>query len=242
MKDPELILSFDTATAICTVALTCGGFGEGRVLGALSFDSGVTHSKRLLSSIDWLLDKAAAKLDDLAAIAVGLGPGSFTGLRIGLAAAKGLCHASTTPLIGISSLDAIAASLFTDKLVCVVMDARKHEVYSCLYRSQGSAVPCRCSEPMVCNPQKLAEMLDEPVLMAGDGADVYSEIFTRTLGDKLTRAPARHRYPEAVNIGFLAFGEYRRGNRLELDQAGPHYVRSSDAELSLVSPLKTGPG
>lgn len=242
MRDPELILSFDTATTICTVALTCGGFVEGRVLGALSFDSGVTHSKRLLSSIDWLLDTVAVKLDDLAAIAVGLGPGSFTGLRIGLAAAKGLCHASTTPLIGISSLDAVAASLLTDKLICVVMDARKHEVYSCLYRAQASGVPRRYSEPMVSTPQKLAEMLDEPVLMAGDGADVYSEIFTRTMGDKLTRAPARYRYPEAVNIGFLAADEYRRGNQLELDQAGPHYVRFSDAELSLVSPLKTGPG
>lgn len=239
MKAPELILSFDTATTVCTVALTCGGFDEGRVLGALSFASGVTHSRRLLSSIDWLLDTAAVKLDDLAAIAIGLGPGSFTGLRIGLAVAKGLCHASTTPLIGISSLDAVAAALISDKLICVVLDARKREVYSCLYRSQRGAVPRRCSEPLVCAPQKLAEMLDEPVLMAGDGADVYSEVFTRRLGDKLVKTAARHRYPEAAHLGFLASDEHRRGNWLELDQAGPCYVRSSDAELSLVSPLKT---
>lgn len=235
MNEADLILAFDTATPNCTIGLTRGGFVEGRVLGALSFQSGVTHSRRLLSGIDWLLKSLKLSLDDVAAIAVGLGPGSFTGLRIGLAAAKGLCHGSTKPLIGISSLDAIAAPLRSEKLICVVMDARKQEVYSCFYRRATGGLAYRCSEPLVCAPRKLAAMIDEPVVMAGDGVDVYGEVFVQVLAEKLEIASGRHRYPEAADIGFLAHAEHRKRNYLRYDQAAPDYVRSSDAELSLVS-------
>ncbi len=236
MKADGLILAFDTATRNCSIAITSGGFADGRVLGSLSFDSGVTHSRKLLSGIDWLLQSLELTMSDLSAIAVGLGPGSFTGLRIGMATAKGLAHGSGLKLIGISSLDAIAASVSSDRLICVVMDARKQEVYCCFYRCSPGAVARRCSQPAVVEPQTLAGQIGEPVTMAGDGVRVYNDIFIRYLQDRVDFRPRIH-YPEAGSIGFLAAGEQQQGRYLDLDQAKPDYVRSSDAQLSLVSPL-----
>jgi len=239
MSDSELILSFDTATTNCSIAVTSGDALSGRVLGTVSFESGVTHSRRLLGSIDWLLKSLDLAMGDLSALAVGLGPGSFTGLRIGLSAAKGLCHGTGIGLIGVSSLDAIGTRVVSDKLICAVLDARKKEVYSCFYRNQperpeNGAV--RCGEPSVLSPQELAGLIDEPVAMAGDGVHVYSDVFAAALGDKLELRP-RIRWPDAVQIGYLASAAYKQRRFLDIDDAGPEYVRTSDAQLSLVSPL-----
>ena len=239
MTGGELILSFDTATTNCSIAVTSGNSVSGRVLGSVSFESGVTHSRRLLSSIDWLLKSVDVTVGDLAALAVGLGPGSFTGLRIGLAAAKGLCHGSGIGLIGVSSLDAIGTRVVSDKLICAVLDARKKEVYSCFYRSRPGAPgdgAIRCGEPAVLPPRELAGLINEPVTMAGDGVHVYSDIFVAALGDKLDLRP-RPRWPDAVQIGYLAADAFRERRFLDLDDASPEYIRTSDAQLSLVSPL-----
>jgi len=235
MTPDAAILSFDTATNNCSIALTRGRFIDGDVIASINFSSGITHSRKLISSIDRLLADASIPLSELSAIAVGLGPGSFTGLRIGMATAKGLCHGASKPLIGISSLDAIGASVRSDKLICAVLDARKKEVYGCFYRQTGKAFATRCSEPAVMPPQVLAEQINEAVIMAGDGVDVYNTVWLEVLGNRLERAPARNRYPAADIIGFLAHEEYRAGHFLDLHRCAPGYVRSSDAELSLLS-------
>lgn len=239
MTSAPAILAFDTATSNCSVAITRGDRSSGRVVGSLSFASGVSHSRRLLGSLDWLLQTTEMSISDIAALAVGTGPGSFTGLRIGMATAKGLSHGTGLPLIGISSLDAVAASVRSQRLVCVAMDARKKEVYCCFYRSKPDQTVVRCSKPAVMAPEELARLINEPVTMAGDGVCVYSEIFSQLLGDTVELLP-RISAPSAVNIGFLASSAQAAGSYLDLDRATPEYVRSSDAQLSLVSPLKSG--
>lgn len=236
MNDDGLILSFDTATNNCSIAVTTGDRFSGRVLGSVSFDSGVTHSRKLLGSIDWLVQSLELEMADMSAIAVGLGPGSFTGLRIGMATAKGLCHGADIGLIGISSLDAIAASVVSDRLICVAMDARKKEVYCCFYRMHPDGTVNRCSEPAVLPPRDLAGQIAEPVTMAGDGVHVYSDVFAEALGEK-SEIRQQSRCPDAVQIGFLAAPPLREGKFLDRDNAKPDYIRSSDAQLSLVSPL-----
>ncbi len=236
MTSDATILSFDTATNNCAIALTRGGFVDGIIVASVHFSSGVTHSRKLLSSIDRLLGDASIRLSEVSAIAVGLGPGSFTGLRIGMATAKGLCHGTSKPLIGISSLDAIGASVSSGKLICAVLDARKKEVYSCFYRNRGKAYAERCSEPAVLSPEVLARQINEPVVMAGDGVDVYNRVWSELLGNRLEIAPARNRFPAADIIGFLANEHYLAGQFLDLAGSMPAYVRSSDAELSLVKP------
>ena len=237
MTASPTILAFDTATSNCSVAITRGDRNDGKVLGSLSFDSGVTHSKRLLGSIDWLLQTIDLSISDIGVLAVGTGPGSFTGLRIGMATAKGLAQGTGLPLIGISSLDAVAAGIRSERLVCVAMDARKKEVYCCFYRVRSGGEVVRCSQPAVMAPEALAALIEEPVTMAGDGVGVYIDLFSELLGDKAEMLPRISTSP-AVAIGFLAEGARAAGDYLDLDAAGPDYVRSSDAQLSLVSPLK----
>lgn len=230
------ILSFDTATNNCSIALTQGSMAAGRVIASSHLGSDISHSRRILGAIEKLLKETGIRFEDLSAIAVGLGPGSFTGLRIGMATAKGLCHGLGIPLIGISSLDAIGCAICSEKLIGAVLDARKKEVYSCFYRYTGSGYAKRCSEPMVLAPRKFAELINEPVIMAGDGVDVYSTVFAEVLGNRLEKAVANYTFPAAEVIGFLAEEERAEGNYLALSEAVPTYVRSSDAELSLRSP------
>ncbi|MEJ2056342.1 MAG: tRNA (adenosine(37)-N6)-threonylcarbamoyltransferase complex dimerization subunit type 1 TsaB [Desulfofustis sp.] len=236
MKSAGTILSFDTATNSCSVALTTGGFSDGRLVGMQRFETGVSHSAKLLDSIDRLLKTVEMTLTDIAAVAIGTGPGSFTGLRIGMATAKGLTHGASLPLIGVSSLDAVAAAVHSERPICVVMDARKKEVYCCFYRCSPGQIATRCSEPMVIDPARLAEQIDEPVTMAGDGLRVYRSLFLQKLENRVDMRPWLSS-PSAENIGFLAAAHLAAENFLDLDQAKPDYVRSSDAQLSLVSPL-----
>ncbi|MBE0584217.1 MAG: tRNA (adenosine(37)-N6)-threonylcarbamoyltransferase complex dimerization subunit type 1 TsaB, partial [Desulfofustis sp.] len=190
----------------------------------------------LLAAIDWVLCEAGVTIADVAAIAFGLGPGSFTGLRIGMATVKGLCHGAGKPLIGIPSLDAIGCAVESDELICVVLDARKQEVYSCFYRRGADGVVTRCSRPAVGRPEALAGTIVEPVIMAGDGVAVYAPIWREVLGGRMREASARYRYPSAEMIGLLAEASYAAGTFLDVDLAAPLYVRASDAELSLVQP------
>lgn len=232
-----LILSFDTATRYCSVALTRGGIGDGQVVATASLALEVTHSRRLLGLVEWLLDQAGVTLKDVEAIAFGLGPGSFTGLRIGMATAKGLCHGAGKPLLGVSSLDAIGCGIDSDELICAVLDARKKEVYSRFYRRRADGLIAPCSEPRVSSPSRLTDAISEPVVLAGEGVGAYQSVWRDHLGAGMRIAPARYHYPAAEMIGLLTAQHYRAGSFLDLDLAGPLYVRASDAELSLVSPI-----
>ena len=236
MADEPLILAFDTSTPCCSIALTEGGFSRGNVVASLSLCSSITHSRRLLSAIDWLLLESSLSLDDISAVAVGLGPGSFTGLRIAMATAKGLAHGAGKALIGVSSLDVLAASVSSDRLICALLDARKKEVYSCFYRCDEKGIVRRCSEPAVMKPEVLAESINEPVVFAGDGVSVYNDLLVDILGDLMDSAPVHQRYPAAGILGLLANEHYLNSDFLDSAGAAPTYIRASDAELSLVKP------
>ena len=231
MADDTLILAFDTATPQCSCAVTSGGIHGGTVIGSIALESGITHSRRLLGSIEKLLRDTEVALKNISAVAVGLGPGSFTGLRIGMATAKGLAHGAKKQLIGISSLDAIASEITADGLICILLDARKKEVYGRFYRGVDGIIE-PCSAPFVTPPDKLLNMIDEPVVMAGDGAVVYQDLLEDGLGS--TVVISAEKFPSAEMIGFLAYHKYKQSEFLDLANAAPLYVRASDAELSLV--------
>lgn len=235
-SDLPLILAFDTATRSCSVALTRGGLADGEVLASQTVALETTHSRRLLSSIDWLLREAEATIADVAAVAFGLGPGSFTGLRIGMATAKGLCHGADKPLIGIPSLDAIGCAVESDDLVCVVLDARKHEVYRGFYRRGEDGRVARCGDFAVGRPETVARAISGSVVMAGDGVAAYASVWQELLGSRMRAAGPFLRYPSAAMVGLLAAASLAAGDVLDLDLATPLYVRASDAELSLVEP------
>lgn len=229
-----LILAVDTATSCTSVALTVGDVHGGELLGSLTLNSKVTHSRRLLSALDWLLEQSDVSLAEVAGLAVGLGPGSFTGLRIAMATVKGLAAASGKPLLGVSTLDALALRCSGEKPVCALLDARKKEVYTAWYAQDDQGVLRRQGEIRALAPERLAEEIREPVLMVGDGLLAYGSFLQERLGDLLAMAPLPLHYPSAASTGFLCCEQLLKGESLALDSAVPFYVRASDAELSLV--------
>ena len=150
-----------------------------------------------------------------------------------MATAKGLAATAGKPLLGISTLDALAGNCMTTRLICAAVDARKREIYVAFYRCDGSGVVKRISEIRAVDPQKLTDQIKEPVVIVGDGVLVYGDCWRRELGEMVEFAPMGLHYPSAAVIGLLG-GENLMNNRiLDLASAVPLYVRASDAELSL---------
>lgn len=230
--DLHKVLTIDTATNCSSIAITEGGITGGNVLASLSLNTRVTHSRRLLSSIEYLMQQTEFSWDDLAGIAVSLGPGSFTGLRIGMATAKGLAMAADLPLLGVSTLDALASRCLSSKLICAVQDARKKEVYTACYRlEKGQLV--RVTDYKVIDPSQLLEQLDEPVLFVGDGVKLYGELWQQNDDISVELAPAALNTVSASTMGLIACDMLYKDNILDADNAVPLYVRASDAELNL---------
>lgn len=231
------ILALDTSTKCCSVAITKGGCRDGEIIASISLNSSITHSRRLLSAIKLLMKDTSTSWEALDGVAVGLGPGSFTGLRIGMATAKGLASASELPLLGVSTLDALVQPLQTNDLVCAMLDARKKEVYTALYRKNGDndIFPfSRISEKMAVSAENLCDKIEEPVCFVGDGARLYSNIIREKLGISARFAPSSLHVVNSVQIGFLGAEKLVSGQTLDIAEASPHYVRASDAELNLV--------
>jgi len=223
-----VILALETATTCGSMALVA----EGRCLAEYSLTSSVTHSRSLLSGIHWLLAQCDLSWSQIGAIAVGLGPGSFTGLRIALSTAKGLCMAAAMPLIGVETLSGLASQFpFCPLPICPVVDARKNEIYTALYRCNRQGVPEKTIEAMVIKPQSLQEFITTPTLLVGDGLPLYGKMLKEMLGDLALLAPPEICFARAAAIGSAAWHLFRQGAFLDPATAVPIYVRASDAEL-----------
>ena len=227
-----LILAFDTATPVGSVALVDA---ERTIVGRY-FDIGLRHSQRLFVEIDQVLAVAEIDLGEVDGIAVSIGPGSFTGLRIGLSAAKGLCLAADRPLVPISTLETLAARLpYARYPVCAMLDARKGEVYAALYDNTAGC-PRLLSQPRALAPAALLEELAaQPTIYTGDGVDAYRARIT-ALGSCALLAPSHCARPESGALGQLALARLRadpvhglRGS--EMAALEPQYLREPDAKI-----------
>ncbi|MDP1809074.1 MAG: tRNA (adenosine(37)-N6)-threonylcarbamoyltransferase complex dimerization subunit type 1 TsaB [Actinomycetota bacterium] len=222
-----MILAFDTATDRLTVAL---GTAD-TIIAEINEDAPRAHLSRLLPAIDTLVKTAKIKLSDIDQIAVGIGPGSFTGLRIGLATAQGLAHGLDRPLIGVATLDTIAAALAGqgDTDIYPVLDAKRREVYTAGYDRDGN----RLTEYLVFDPKALAEnlaALHKPILMAGDGLTAYSSIFTDKPGSGVTLADPSLWPPRASVLIRLAEDKIYKGEVGPYFKVLPIYIRPPDAQ------------
>ncbi|OGQ98425.1 MAG: tRNA (adenosine(37)-N6)-threonylcarbamoyltransferase complex dimerization subunit type 1 TsaB [Deltaproteobacteria bacterium RIFOXYD12_FULL_55_16] len=225
---PPVILALETATTCGSLALVA----EGRCLAEYSLNTTANHSRSLLTGINWLLAQCNLSWPQIAAIAVSLGPGSFTGLRIALSTAKGLCMAAEKPLIGVETLTGLAIQFpFSSLPICPVIDARKNEIYTALYRSHQQGIPEKTIEPMVIKPQRLPEFISGPTLLVGDGLALYGQMLKELLGDYAHLAPPEICFARAAAIGSAAWHLFRQGSFLDPATAVPIYVRASDAEL-----------
>ena len=214
------VLAVDTSTMAGGVAL----LDEERVVGESLLDVRTTHSERLMLAVERALVDAQWTAASLDGLAVAVGPGSFTGLRIGLAAVKGLAFALGRPIAAVPTLDAMAAGLaWPSRPVCPVLEARKGEVFASLYRWQGGEMH-REWDYLSLAPEALAARLTEPVIGVGDGASLVRSSW-------MALAQPVRRGPSAAVVGWLGRERLRRGETVGPAELVPLYLRPSQAEL-----------
>lgn len=228
MNRQPLILAVDSSSLTGSVALC-----RGEELIAESFlHIRATHSERLLPQIDRLLIDAGHLLQELDLLAAVTGPGSFTGLRIGIATVKGLAQVLGQPVVSISSLEAVALNLpLIEVPICVFLDARKQEVYTQLFAWRGGSLDA-LSKARVAPPGEILGNLPRPVALVGNGVILYRKLIEQQLGQQalLPSAPA-HRL-QATQVAWLAYRAWRNGDIESAGEMLPTYVRPSDAELA----------
>ncbi len=237
-SEEPLILAVDTATACSTVALTIGDVHGGSLLASISLNSKITHSRRLLTAVEWLLQESDVVLADIDGFGVGLGPGSFTGLRIGMATMKGLAVAMDKPLLGVSTLDGLAVNCSGQLPLCALLDARKKEVYRAWYAKDACGIYRAVGPIQALKPEALAKEIMSPCLLVGDGIIPYGSFLQEMVAEPLLIAPLSLHYPNAASLAFLCCEKLRNNETLDIESAVPLYVRASDAELSLQAKVK----
>ena len=223
-----LILAFETSAKAASVALT----ENGKLLGEIYQNTGLTHSQTLMVMAEDLLKQCGKAAKDITAVAVAEGPGSFTGVRIGVAAAKGFAWGAEIPCYGVSTLEAMAASLHVwEGTVCPVMDARRSQVYNAVFAANCGSYT-RIREDRAVSLQDLGEELQnmpKPVFLVGDG----SKLCYNTLSDKVPALvlPAEHRmHQRAVGVALCALEKINRGETGNGAELTPNYLRLSQAE------------
>lgn len=225
-----LMLGFDTATEMCTVAVGT----EEQTLACIDLVAPRAHLEKLLPLAEQALHMCGRAQSDVEAIAVGIGPGSLTGVRIGVATARTLAQALEVPCVGVSTLDVVAhAFSATGATVCAMLDAKRKEVYPALYDCSGQH-PKRLTEFRATRPEALCEELashEDKVLLAGNGLEPYAELMTKRLGDKVATARREAWYPSGSRLVDLAHAMLEEGGT-DFREVRPIYVRLSDAEES----------
>jgi len=218
---PYLILALDTATEKGSLALAA----DDRLLAAYSLDSPGTYLQQLLPGVEELLRAAGSSLQDLGAIAVSQGPGNFTGLRIGLATAKGLAWALGCPLVPVPTLEALAAQFpWQPQPTAVIMDAKREEVYLGLFQCPGE-FPQELSEPQRLPVAALPSRLQPPLLLTGPGLEAYGDFLKKHLSPEIAWAPPERCHPQAATIARLGRFRLQQGLTIAPPQLVPTYLR-----------------
>lgn len=223
------VLAIETATIAGSAAVVDDEEG---LIGEVRVDVRIAHAERLMPSIEWLLKTTQVSIKDIDAFAVSIGPGSFTGLRIGLSTAKGFSYAARRPLVPVLTLDAFARTLpYCAYMICPMLDARRNEVYAALYKWQDD----RCLKIMpesAISPVELLKLIQEPVVFMGDGTKTYSELITSTLNENAIYAPSSKMSPSASTVAELAIEQIKAGLSTDPVSLVPYYIRKSEAEIN----------
>lgn len=216
-----------------TMQVGCAIGGHEGVLASVHSARAKRHAESLAPSIDFLRRQARIGLDEISCVAVDVGPGLFTGLRVGIATAKAMAHALRVPMVGVSSLDLVAFPLrFSPRLVVAALDARRGEVFSASYRQVPGGIQ-RLGESKVHSPDDLASELvagGEDVLLVGDGALRHREVFADLARVELGDQGLAH--PSAASLVQLAHARALREEFVQPSDLEPLYLRKPDAEVN----------
>lgn len=231
------ILALDSSGMVASVAIV----EEENVLAEYTLNYKKTHSQTLLPMLDEIANQIDLDLDTIDAIAVAAGPGSFTGLRIGSATAKGLGLALDKPIIPVPTVDGLAYNLYgIESLICPLMDARRNQVYTGLYTFEGDKMINIMSQNAVSIEEILTiiNQKNKSVIFLGDGVPVYKKIIEEQLQVSYNFAPAHLARQRASAVGVLAGIYYKAGKVEHAREHKPDYLRLSQAERERMERMK----
>ena len=223
-----MTLAFDTSSKTAAVAL----LQDDVILYDTIINVGLNHSEVLLPAIDQACLRTRIKIAEIDLFACTIGPGSFTGLRIGISTLKGLMLATGKPAVGISSLAALALNVSKNsKIICSVMDAGRGQVYIACYRYNENGLIDQIGTDKVVNPREIIHNPEQEIIFVGDGAIKYADIISNTKTKEINIASALQQYIRASSVGFLGREKYDRDELLNAETFVPVYLRSADAHM-----------
>ena len=224
------ILAFDSSGLVASVAIV----QDDNLIAEYTTNYKKTHSQTLLPMLDEIVKMTETDKESFDALAVAAGPGSFTGLRIGSATVKGLALAWNIPVIAVPTLEGLAYNMWgSSRLICPIMDARRKQVYTGLYRFNSDD---RLETIMDQTPMDIADLIDQlnerggKVIFVGDGIDVYADVIKEKMTADYTFAPAHMNKQRAGSVAAAAQVRYAAGRYEEGDTFAPEYLRQSQAE------------
>ena len=220
-----ILLALESTARVASAALC----EDGALLGEYTINNGNTHSETLLPMVESLLKFLKLSVSDVDLFACSVGPGSFTGIRIGVATLKGLAFASEKPCVGVSTLEAMAYNLSVPNgLICPVMNARRKQVYTALFREKDGNLERLMPDSAISIAEldKLLDDYNEPVYLVGDGYDITLQNLSHPVGD----TPQRLRYQSAASVAKAAWLAYRSGAYSSDGEISPIYLRPCQAE------------
>jgi tRNA threonylcarbamoyladenosine biosynthesis protein TsaB len=223
-----ITLAIDTATSTAGVALLC----DETVLVEYFFNVSVNHSETVLSAVHQGLALAGIGIDGVDLFALTVGPGSFTGLRIGASTVKGLALTTGKPVVGVSTLEALAYNAIEcPALICPMLDARKGEVYAALYRANREGLFDVVLEEEVMTPGQFLDRIEGETLFLGAGFSEHAELIRDRFQGRARFAPPNRQWVRASSAALLGMKRYAKGERLDVATFVPRYLRRSEAEI-----------
>ncbi len=222
------ILGIETSTRTGGVAVV----SEQGVVAQYTLNIEVTHSERLMATVDRVLNDTHMKISKLDGFAVAIGPGSFTGLRIGISTVKGLAFSTGKPVAAVPTLKALAWNLpHAACPICPLLDARKHEVYAALYAFEGSVLRQVLPERVVAL-SRLAEQLSARTIFTGEAAHLFRKEINQAFGDAAFFAPRTATLPSAASVAEIGMDMIKNGEQSDPDSLVPMYIRRPEAEVA----------
>ncbi|MBO5746823.1 MAG: tRNA (adenosine(37)-N6)-threonylcarbamoyltransferase complex dimerization subunit type 1 TsaB [Clostridia bacterium] len=226
----------------CTASpVSCALVEDGKLKAEFFLNLKTTHSQTLLPMVESVLKLSGIEIGDVDAVAATVGPGSFTGVRIGISAVKGLCFADKKPCIPVSVLEAMAYGLVSqDCYVCAAMDARCNQVYNALFEINGGSVVRLCDDRALMIDELIEDVkkLDgKPIFIVGDGADLFFNS-VKGLGLNVSLAPEHLKWQRASGVCFAALPKLNAGETVDPDKLLPFYLRLPQAERELKAKME----
>jgi len=221
-----LILGIETSTKTCSIALADGE----KIRDEISLHLGLSHSERIIPLLDEILKRNGMAIRDVDGIAVSIGPGSFTGIRVGVSTGRGLAQSLGIPIVGIPSLDGLAFGIGeTGEIISPMIDALRREIYTALYKGRKRLTP----HQLIGIEDWLEILKDrrETILFLGDPLDIYENLIKDSLKNKAKIVEKEKRYPSAARIAELGLEKLVSGEGKKYDEIFPLYIRRPEAEV-----------